>query len=61
MTMINMQDGWGVTQRSMVRSVLHSISLEAKHWEHCSLCLSVGTESGVNHRAARLAKPLMSP
>jgi len=64
MTLIDMANGSTVTTRSMAQNILQSILWELKHWNGCSSCSNYNKDATVNqleHRAARLAKPLMSP
>jgi len=61
MTLIDMSDGSSVTTKRMAQSMLQFITSELTHWSGCSSCLRSTTTKGQDHRAARLAKPLMSP
>jgi len=61
MTLINMTDGSNVTTKLMVQNILECIGSELTHWSGCSSCLKSTTEKAEDHRAARLAKPLMTP
>jgi len=61
MTLINMESGSNVTIKQMVQTILQFITSELTHWSGCSSCLRSTTQHGLDHRAARLAKPLMSP
>jgi len=61
MTLISMADGSNVTMQSMAQNMLECIGSELTHWSGCSSCLRSTTDRSKDHRAARLAKPLMSP
>jgi len=61
MTLIDMANGSNVTIKQMAQNILGSITSELTHWSGCSSCLRSTTTHGIAHRAARLAKPLMSP
>ena len=61
MSLVDMANGSVVTEHELARGSLNFMSGELTHWSGCSSCLKSTTEHSQRHRAARLAKPLMSP
>ena len=61
MTLVSMESGLSVPTKQMARTSLQFIISELTHWSGCSSCLKSTTDKALDHRAARLAKPLMSP
>jgi len=61
MTLIDTENGSNVTMKQMAHDTLQCIASELAHWSGCSSCLRSTTTKAMDHRAARLAKPLMSP
>ena len=59
--LIDMATGLNVTTKRMAQTTLECIASELTHWSGCSSCLRSTTAKASDHRAARLAKPLMSP
>lgn len=60
MTMINMQDGSEAMEHELVSVASAFIAQELEHWRDCMTCSASTTVDAEIHRAARLAKPLMS-